>query len=339
MAAQTPPPASPPPPAPSAAQQATQEATQADHKRMLALLGITEIRRGVEGRNQQSPNFANYDEAKVAPYPPLPELMVTKAGKRVTSAKDWWNVRRPELVELFDREVYGRMPKVTPKVSWTVTNTTEETVGGVAMVKKELLGKVGQQRLPGDRGEHRSGALDAEGRQGPGARRPGVRIRRSPAAAAPHTSEPAGGADLAGAGGRQGLGLRQHPPGEHPGRQRRRAHAGHHRPRQQGPAAQGRRLGSPEGLDVGHQPPARLPRDRQGRGREARRARGAFPLRQGDDRRDGLRTAARRRVRQLVRARAARRSSAAPTASCSRTSPRRASITGWRATSSSTPVR
>ena len=137
-----------PAPAPSAAQQATQEATQADHKRMLALLGITEIRRGVEGRNQQSPNFANYDESKVAPYPPLPELMVTKAGKRVTTAKTWWDVRRPEIVELFDREVYGRMPKVTPKVSWTVTNTTEETVGGVTMVKKELLGKVDNSSHP-----------------------------------------------------------------------------------------------------------------------------------------------------------------------------------------------
>jgi hypothetical protein len=136
------------PPAPTPAQQATQEATQADHKRMLALLGIAEIRRGVEGRNQQSPNFANYDEAKVAPYPPLPELMVTKAGTRVTTAKQWWDVRRPELVELFDREVYGRMPKVTPKVSWSVTSTSEETVGGVTMVKKELVGTVDNSSYP-----------------------------------------------------------------------------------------------------------------------------------------------------------------------------------------------
>ena len=115
---------------------------------MLALLGIAEIRRGVEGRNQQSPNFANYDESKVAPYPPLPELMVTKAGTRVTTAKQWWDVRRPEIVELFDREVYGRMPTDTPKVSWRVTNTAEETVGGVVMVKKELLGKVDNSRHP-----------------------------------------------------------------------------------------------------------------------------------------------------------------------------------------------
>jgi hypothetical protein len=160
IAAQTPPatpPASPPaagtpgagqPPAPTAAQLATQEATQADHKRMLALLGIAELRRGVEGRNMQSPNFANYDEAKVKPYPPLPELMVTKAGTRVTTAKDWWDVRRPEIVELFDREVYGRMPKVTPKVSWTVAKTTEETVGGVTMIKKELVGAVDNSGHP-----------------------------------------------------------------------------------------------------------------------------------------------------------------------------------------------
>jgi len=146
--ATTPTPAAGQPPAPSAAQLATQEATQADHKRMLALLGIPELRRGVEGRNQQSPNFANYDESKVAPYPPLPELMVTKAGTRVTTAKQWWDVRRPELVELFDREVYGRMPKATPKVSWAVTNTTEEAVGGVTMVKKELVGTVDNSGYP-----------------------------------------------------------------------------------------------------------------------------------------------------------------------------------------------
>ena len=147
VSAQTPPPASTPPP-PTPAQTALQEATQQDYKRMLALLGIADIRRGVEGRNQQSPNFANYDESKVAPYPPLPALMVTKAGKPVTSARQWWDVRRPEIVELFDREVYGRMPKVTPKVSWTVTSTTEETVGGVTMVKKELLGKVDNSSDP-----------------------------------------------------------------------------------------------------------------------------------------------------------------------------------------------
>src|SRR4029453_6854121 len=44
------PPPPPAPPAPAAAPSAVQEATQADYKHMLGLLGITEIRRGVEGR-------------------------------------------------------------------------------------------------------------------------------------------------------------------------------------------------------------------------------------------------------------------------------------------------
>ena len=52
------------------------------------------------------------------------------------------------VVELFDREVYGRMPKDLPKVSWAVTATTEETVGGVAMVKKALVGTVDNSRHP-----------------------------------------------------------------------------------------------------------------------------------------------------------------------------------------------
>jgi hypothetical protein len=132
----------------SAAAPPVQLTTQEDHQRTMALLGITELRRGVEGRNLQSPNFANYDEAKVKPYPALPDVMVTNAGKRVTSAKDWWNVRRPEIVELFDREIYGRTPKALPTVTWEVVKTTDETIGDVAMVKKELIGKVDNRAYP-----------------------------------------------------------------------------------------------------------------------------------------------------------------------------------------------
>jgi hypothetical protein len=132
----------------SAAAPPVQLTTQEDHQRTMALLGITELRRGVEGRNLQSPNFANYDEAKVKPYPALPDVMVTNAGTRVTSAKDWWNVRRPEIVEIFDREIYGRTPKDLPTVAWEVVKTTEETVGDVAMIKKELVGKVDNRAYP-----------------------------------------------------------------------------------------------------------------------------------------------------------------------------------------------
>ena len=62
----------------------------------------------------------NYDEAKANPYPNLPDPLMMKNGKKVTTAKMWWDQRRPEIVEDFDREIYGRVPKSVPKVKWEV---------------------------------------------------------------------------------------------------------------------------------------------------------------------------------------------------------------------------
>ncbi len=128
--------------------QAQQKATQEDHQRMMELLGIKELRRGANGSNPQAPNYANYDESKANPYPNLPELMKLKNGKKVTSAKVWWNQRRPEIVEDFDREVYGRMPKVTPKVNWEVTSTTNEVKYDVPVITKQLIGHVDNSSYP-----------------------------------------------------------------------------------------------------------------------------------------------------------------------------------------------
>jgi len=58
------------------------------------------------------------------------------------------NARRPELLELFDREIYGRMPARTPRVHWTVTSTKEETVGGIAVISKKLVGRVDNSAYP-----------------------------------------------------------------------------------------------------------------------------------------------------------------------------------------------
>jgi hypothetical protein len=74
----------------------------------MGLLKITELRRGANGRDPQAPNAANYDESKANPYPDLPDPLVMKNGKKVTSASAWWKQHRPEIVEDFDREIYGR---------------------------------------------------------------------------------------------------------------------------------------------------------------------------------------------------------------------------------------
>ena len=96
--------------------------TDEDYKGMLASLGISAIRPGVNGSNPNAANAANYDESKANPYPDLPDALVLKNGKRITTAKEWWEKRRAEIVEEFDREVYGRIPKQTPKVNWEVVS-------------------------------------------------------------------------------------------------------------------------------------------------------------------------------------------------------------------------
>jgi hypothetical protein len=121
---------------------------QQDHQQMMDQLHITSLRPGADGNHPQAPNAANYDEAKANPYPKLPDPLVLKNGKKVKSAKVWWSKRRPEIVEDFDREVYGRVPKVTPKVTWEVTGTTQENNGDVPVVVKKLVGHVDNSAYP-----------------------------------------------------------------------------------------------------------------------------------------------------------------------------------------------
>ena len=60
----------------------------------------------------------------------------------------WVKERRPEIVEDFDREVYGRVPKETPKVKWEVKDTLNEKVGDIAVVTKKLVGQVDNSSYP-----------------------------------------------------------------------------------------------------------------------------------------------------------------------------------------------
>jgi hypothetical protein len=119
-----------------------------DHRRLMDLLGIHSIRPGADPRNAQAPNPVNYDEAKANPWPNLPDPLVLKSGRRVTTAEQWWSERRPEIVEDFDREVYGRVPRDTPPVKWKVTETTPETVGAVPAITRKLLGHVDNSAYP-----------------------------------------------------------------------------------------------------------------------------------------------------------------------------------------------
>jgi hypothetical protein len=120
-----------------------------DHRNMMEQLGIKALRPGPSGRAAPGdPNAANYDPAKANPYPDLPDVLTLKNGRKVTSADMWRKQRRPEIVEDFEREVVGRIPKNAPKVTWKVEETVETTVGTLPVVAKMLAGVVDNSSYP-----------------------------------------------------------------------------------------------------------------------------------------------------------------------------------------------
>jgi len=122
--------------------------TQEDHKLMMEALGIKSLRPGANGMNRNAPNAANYDESKANPYPKLPDPLTLKSGEKIATPEQWWTKRRPEIVEDFDREVYGRVPKSVPKVTWEVTSTTKEKIGAIPAITKRLVGHVDNSKCP-----------------------------------------------------------------------------------------------------------------------------------------------------------------------------------------------
>ncbi|MVM33985.1 acetylxylan esterase [Spirosoma sp. HMF4905] len=118
-----------------------------DQANMMQQLGIKKLRPGPSG-NESDPNHANYDESQADPCPQLPDVLTTKNGKKVTTPEQWWKVRRPEIIDDFEREMYGRVPKNVPKVTWITKVTDNEFVGRIPVVAKQLIGQVDNSEYP-----------------------------------------------------------------------------------------------------------------------------------------------------------------------------------------------
>ena len=114
---------------------------------MMDQLGIKALRPGPSG-NEKAPNHANYDESKANPYPDLPDPLKLNNGQPVTTAQIWWDQRRPEIVEGYEKYVYGRIPKDVPSVKWTVTAVDHEMIGFNRVLAKDLIGEVDNASYP-----------------------------------------------------------------------------------------------------------------------------------------------------------------------------------------------
>jgi len=114
---------------------------------MMDQLGIKALRPGPNG-DEKAPNHANYDESKANPFPTLPDPLTMQNGQKVSAPQMWWASRRPELLELFSKYVYGRVPNNVPRVTWTVTAVDHEMIGFTPVIAKDLIGEVDNSSDP-----------------------------------------------------------------------------------------------------------------------------------------------------------------------------------------------
>jgi hypothetical protein len=121
--------------------------SEQDHQNMMDQLGIKALRPGPSS-NESAPNHANYDESKANPFPNIPDPLLMSDDRKVTSPEMWWKERRPELVEMFSKYVYGRVPDNLPKVAWTVKTVDHEMIGFTPVIAKDVEGVVDNSSYP-----------------------------------------------------------------------------------------------------------------------------------------------------------------------------------------------
>ncbi|MFZ4263099.1 acetylxylan esterase [Sphingobacterium sp. HJSM2_6] len=80
----------------------------------------------------------NYDEALVPVYE-LPELLKSNNGTLIKTKKEWENIRKPELLEIFSSQMYGRTPSESISVQYEQIAENTRALGGKATIKQIKL--------------------------------------------------------------------------------------------------------------------------------------------------------------------------------------------------------
>ncbi len=113
---------------------------------MMRQLGIKTLIAGPSA-DANAPNAANYDEAKASPFTSLPDPLVTRSGAKVTNAAQW-KARRAEIIDDYEREVYGRVPRNAPAIKWSVVATDREFVGMKPVIARRVVGQADNSAYP-----------------------------------------------------------------------------------------------------------------------------------------------------------------------------------------------
>ncbi len=80
-----------------------------NHRRLAGLLILLTFTEGTAREPKEYDNNVIYDEAKLPAYE-LPPLLVSSEGRPITTADEWFTLRRPQIMSLFGNLVYGTVP-------------------------------------------------------------------------------------------------------------------------------------------------------------------------------------------------------------------------------------
>jgi hypothetical protein len=81
---------------------------------------------------------SNLDESKVRPYS-LPDPLLFEDGRKVATSAQWNQERRPELLRLFETQIYGKVPRIAKPIEprFEVKSEDPQSLGGAA-IRREV---------------------------------------------------------------------------------------------------------------------------------------------------------------------------------------------------------
>lgn len=88
--------------------------------------------------NSSAQDQPNYDESKVPSYV-LPELLVSQNGREIKSSGEWEDIRRPEVLALFEEYMYGKIPGDLKISSYRIAEQNDNALGGKAIRRQIIL--------------------------------------------------------------------------------------------------------------------------------------------------------------------------------------------------------
>ena len=89
----------------------------------------------------------NYDESKVPSYT-LPDALIMANGTRVATPDEWKAKRRPEILRLFETQVYGKSPGRFASMRFKVTSEDGKALSGKATRREVTILLAGREDGP-----------------------------------------------------------------------------------------------------------------------------------------------------------------------------------------------